>query len=146
MFQRRLFTIQSLWRKYNATGNVRDLRRNPRGRVTTPGQDWYIINQHVRRRQTTATSTARATIGTHQRPIGRQTVVNRLRDAGLQSRRPLKGLVLTLRHRQERLRWARRHIRMTRADWGRVLFTDESKFNRFKPDGNFLFYVFPTFN
>ena len=65
--------------------------------------------------------------------------VNRLRDAGLQSRRPFKGLVLTLRHQQERLRWVRRHIRMTRADWGRVLFTDESKFNRYKRDGIFLF-------
>ena len=42
---------------------------------------------------------------------------------------------MSARHRELRLAWARRHLRFTRADWGRVLFTDESRFNLRRSDG-----------
>ena len=43
-------TIQQLWRKYQVTSSVAVLRRRPRGRVTTLGQDRYILNSHLRDR------------------------------------------------------------------------------------------------
>ena len=75
-----------------------------------------------------------AIIGHHGHAVTAQTVRNRLRDAGLRCRRPYRGLILTTRHRQQRLQWARRHLRMIRADWAAVLFTDESRFNLYDND------------
>ena len=140
-FNRSLSTIHSLYRKYNATGSVDDLRRSPRGRVTTRQQDRYMFLSHLRNRDLTARDTARRTMGLHNRAASDQLVRNRLRSMGLRARRPYVGTVLTDRHRQLRLQWARRHLRNTRADWARVLFTDESKFNLRISDGRARVYL-----
>ena len=42
---------------------------------------------------------------------------------------------MSARHRQLMLAWARRYLRFALADWGRVLFTDESRFNLRRSDG-----------
>ena len=63
-----------------------------------------------------------------------------MRHAGLRARRPYIGLVLTRRHRRQRLNWARRYLRWTRAQWGRVLFTDESRFKLRRADGRVRMY------
>ena len=139
-FNRSLSTIHSLYRKYNATGSVDDLRRSPRGRVTTRQQDRHMFLSHLRNRDLTATDTAKRTMGLHNRAVSDQLVRNRLRSMGLRVRRPYVGTVLTDRHRQLRLQWARRHLRYTRADWARVLFTDESKFNLQRSDGRARVY------
>ena len=114
---------------------MKDLPRRPQRRVTTRGQDRYIATSHLRDRRLTARQTARGTVGRHGRRISDQTVRNRLRESGLRARRPYVGLVLTRRHRRLRLDWARRHLRFTRADWGNVLFSDESRFNLRRSDG-----------
>ena len=44
------------------------------------------------------------------------------------ARRPHQSIPLTPRHKLERLRWARGHLRYTQRQWGKVLFSDESKF------------------
>ena len=76
------------------------------------------------------------TLGTHGRPISYATVRRRLRSAGIRCRRPYTlGIILTDCHRQDRLRWARRHVRLNRVDWTGALFTDESRFNLYKNDG-----------
>lgn len=79
-------------------------------------------------------------IGNHQRNISTQPVRNQLREFGLRARRPFVGIVLTQRHRQIWLQWARRHLRFTRADWANVLFTDETRFNLRRSDGRLRVY------
>lgn len=133
-------TIQRLMHKYRRVGNVQNLPRRPRSRATTPRQDRYIVLSHLRQRQLRATDTARVTIGTHGRNISSMTVGKRLRTAGIKARRPFRGIVLTQRHRRARLRWARTHLRLTRADWAQVLFTDESRFKLHCNDGRRLVY------
>ena len=59
--------------------------------VTTRGQDRY--NTHLRNRFQTATATAANTHGTHNNCISVQTVHNRLREGGLNARRPYVGCV-----------------------------------------------------
>ena len=137
---RNVSVVARLVHKYQRTGRVEDERRHPRGRVTTQIQDGQIVADHLRDRFKTATFTSRTTLGTHGRPISRRTVLRRLRDQGLRARRPFRGLVLTQRHRQQRERWARRHQRMTRAEWANVLFTDESRFNLYNSDGRWRVY------
>jgi hypothetical protein len=112
----------------------------PASKTKTSCDDRYIRLTHLRDGGRTASATARHTLGMHGRPMSEQTVRNRLRDGGLRARSPYVGLVLSARRRQLRLAWARRHLRFTRADWGRVLFTDESRFNLRRSDGRSRVY------
>lgn len=63
------------------------------------------------------------------------TVRRRLSAAGLNGHVAVKKPLLTARHRQLRLEFARRHEQWSWVDWSCVLFTDESKFNMFQSDG-----------
>ena len=62
----------------------------PRPRVTTRGQDRYIMNTHLRNRFQTATATAANTPGLHNNRISVQTARNRLRENGLHARHPYR--------------------------------------------------------
>ena len=53
--------VRSLRRRFVQTGITEDLPRSGRPRVTTPAQDRYILNQHLRNRFLTATATASVT-------------------------------------------------------------------------------------
>ena len=142
-FGRQINSIRKLWAKFRQTGSVRDRRRQPRSRVTSRPQDRYIVLTHLRNRFKSATSTARATRGLHGRIISSQTVRNRLKEANLRARRPRRCLVLTQRHKRARLLWARRHLRLTRADWANVLFVDETKIKLKGSDGRKRVYRRP---
>ena len=132
--------IERLWAKFNQTGTVANRRRRPRRRVTTRRQDRYIVLSHLRDRRMTAASTARRTNGIHNRPVRNDTITDRLREAGVRARRPMKAPVLLRRHRAARLAWARRHLRFTRADWANVLFVDETKIKINGSDGRLRVY------
>ena len=65
----------------------------------------------------------------NRRQISDQTVRNRLHAIGLRARRPVRGPVLTRRHREARLPWSRNRIHWTvHHHWRRVVFSDESHF------------------
>ena len=72
----------------------------------------------VRQRQLAATVTA------SQYGVSGQTNRNRLRRNAqpIRARRPYTGQIRTQRHR------AAKHLNLRRADWNRVLLTDESRF------------------
>ena len=60
--------------------------------------------------------------------ISTQTVRNRLHELGLNARRPALHIPLTRQHLQDRLDFARTHVRWTIRYWMPVPFTDESRF------------------
>ena len=132
--------VRSLRRRFVQTGSTEDLPRRGRPRVTTPAQDRYILNQHLRNRFLTATATTSVTPGTHNPRISTQTVRNRLAENNLRARRPYVGTVLTDRHRRDRLQWADRHINWTRQDGRTILFSDESRFALSNSDGQIRVY------
>ena len=119
-------TITRLWDRFQQQGSTRDRPRSGRPRVTTAAQDRYIRVRHLRQRTTTATSTAAAIPG-HRR-ISDQTVRNRLRDAGIRARRPVRGIILTQQHRQLRRQWCQAHRVWPQLRWRNVWFSDESRF------------------
>ncbi|GFX78968.1 transposable element Tc1 transposase [Trichonephila clavipes] len=96
----------------------------PRG--TTPADDRYIVLQARRNRRQTAGEIARQATG---RPISRFTVARRLHGGGLFARRPVRCVPLTPAHRRRRSLWCRKHRNWRDNEWGRVLFTDESRFS-----------------
>lgn len=121
-------TIRRLVQRHGETGSVADRPRPGRERVTTPDQDRYILNQHLRDRFRTASRPARETPGRHNPRISSPTVRRRLRAANLNARRPLRGNVMTHQRRHNRLQWCQERLRWTQRQWGAVLFTDESRF------------------
>jgi len=129
-----------LARKYRQTGSVRDLQRQPRPRVTTPAQDRHIRFLHLRNLCKPATETAGTTVCNHGRPISPPTVRSRLRERQIPARQPAVKVVLTRRHRQACLEWARAHLRFTRVDWANVLFLDETRYNVSGNDGRLRVY------
>ena len=134
-------TVRRLRQRYRETGRTVDHPRSGRPRVTTPAQDRYIRISHLRDRYRMATTTARVTPGTHNPSISAQTVRNRLREAGLRACRPVViRQVLTRHHQQQRRLWAQTHLRWTRQEWQKVLFTDESRFCLTRGDGRIRVY------
>ncbi|GFX12679.1 transposable element Tcb2 transposase [Trichonephila clavipes] len=77
----------------------------------------------------TAGEIARHTTQVTGRPISRFTVARRLHGGGLFARRPVRCVPLTPAHRRSRSLWCREHRNWRDNEWGRVLFTDESRFS-----------------
>ena len=134
--------VRNLRRRFVQTGSTEDLPCSGRQRVTTPAQDRYILNQHLRNRFLTATATASVTPGTHNPRISAQTLRTCLAENNLCVCHPYVGTVLTDRHRRDmsRLQWADRHINWTRQDWRTILFSDESRFVLSNSDGRIKVY------
>ncbi|GFV33806.1 transposable element Tcb1 transposase [Trichonephila clavipes] len=72
---------------------------------------------------------ARHTTQANGRPISRFTVTRRLHGGGLFARRPVRRVPSTPAHRRRRSLWCREHRNWRDNEWGRVLFTDESRFS-----------------
>ena len=85
-------TVQELQRRQRETGAAIDRPRSGRPRITSERDDRYILLSHLRDRQLTAVETARDLQAV--RRIHPQTVRNRLREAGLRSRRPAIRTIL----------------------------------------------------
>ncbi|GFY08138.1 transposable element Tcb2 transposase [Trichonephila clavipes] len=99
----------------------------PRG--TTPADDRYIVLQARRNRWQTAGEISRHTTQATGRPISRFTVARRLHGGGLFARHPVRCVLLTPANRRRRSLWCREHRNWKDNEWGRVLFTDESRFS-----------------
>ncbi|GFT12561.1 transposable element Tc1 transposase [Trichonephila clavipes] len=86
-----------------------------------------IVSRLWRQFQTTGTAIRGFSIG---RPRGTTPVDDRrLHGGGLFARRPVRCVPLTPAHRRRRSLWCREHRNWRDNEWGRVLFTDESRFS-----------------
>ncbi|GFU61425.1 transposable element Tcb2 transposase [Trichonephila clavipes] len=121
--------VSRLWRKFQTTGTAIRGFSSGRPRGTTPADDRYIVLQARRNRRQTAGEIARHTTQATGRPISRFTVARRLHGGGLFARRPVRCVPLTPAHRRRRSLWCRKHRNWRDNEWGRVLFTDESRFS-----------------
>ncbi|GFX12326.1 transposable element Tcb2 transposase [Trichonephila clavipes] len=99
----------------------------PRG--TTPADNPYIVLQARRNRLQTKVEITRHTKQATARPISCFTVPRRLNGGGLFARRPVRCVPLTPAHRRRRSLWCRKHRNWRDSEWGRALFTDESRFS-----------------
>ncbi|GFV61166.1 transposable element Tcb2 transposase [Trichonephila clavipes] len=100
-----------------------------RSRGTTPADDRYIVLKARRNRRQTVGEIARHTAPATGRPISRFTVARRLHGGGLFARRPVRSVPLTPAHQRRRSLLCQEHQNWRDNEWGRVLFTDESRFS-----------------
>ncbi|GFV56002.1 transposable element Tcb1 transposase [Trichonephila clavipes] len=121
--------ISRLWRQFQTTETAIRGFSSGRPRGTTPADDRYIVLQARRNRRQTAGEIARHTTQATGRPISRFTVARRLHGGGLFARRPVRCVPLMPAHRRRRSLWCREHRSWRDNEWGRVLFTDESRFS-----------------
>ncbi|GFW04162.1 transposable element Tcb2 transposase [Trichonephila clavipes] len=121
--------VSRLWRQFQTTGTAIRGFSSGRPRGITPANDRYIVLQARRNRRLTAGEIARHTTQATGRPISRFTVARRLHGGGLFVRRPVRCVHLTPAHRRRRSLWCREHRNWRDNEWGRVLFTDESRFS-----------------
>ncbi|GFV71397.1 transposable element Tcb1 transposase [Trichonephila clavipes] len=121
--------VSRLWRQFQTTGTAIRGFSSGRPRGATPADDRYIVLQARRNRWQTAGEIARHTTQATGRPISRFTVARRLHGGGLFARRPVRCVPLTPAHRRRRSLWCREHRNWRDNEWGRVLFTDESRFS-----------------
>ncbi|GFW40095.1 transposable element Tcb2 transposase [Trichonephila clavipes] len=121
--------VSRLWRQFQTTGIAIRGFSSGRPRGTTPADDQYIVLQARRNRRQTAGEIARHTTQATGRPISRFTVARRLHGGGLFARRPVRCVPLTPAHRRRRSLCCREHRNWRDNEWGRVLFTDESRFS-----------------
>ncbi|GFX58530.1 transposable element Tcb2 transposase [Trichonephila clavipes] len=86
-----------------------------------------IVSRLWRQFQTTGTAIRGFSSG---RPRGTKPADDRrLHGGGLFARRPVRCVPLTPAHRRRRSLWCREHRDWRDNEWGRVLFTDESRFS-----------------
>ncbi|GFW87093.1 hypothetical protein TNCV_5124471 [Trichonephila clavipes] len=122
---------QSVRRHLDAFTRGRIIGKLEEGRsVTSVAAEFGIAHSIARRnRRQTAGEIARHTTQATGRPISRFTVARRLHGGGLFARRPVRCVPLTPAHRRRRSLWCREHRNWRDNEWGRVLFTDESRFS-----------------
>ncbi|GFX57103.1 transposable element Tc1 transposase [Trichonephila clavipes] len=123
------FSYESRGLKESQSMGMGGNKNSGRPRGTTPADDRYIVLQARRNRRQTAGEIARHTTQATGRPISRFTVARRLHGGGLFARRPVRCVPLTPAHRRRRSLWCREHRNWRDNEWGRVLFTDETRFS-----------------
>lgn len=130
-------------RRYWETGLYTRRRGSGRPRVTGLRDDRFILMHTLRNRFSTAAETSRRLRAARGVEVSAETVRRRLQEMTLRARRPARRATLTAAHRRARLSFAREHRHWTVDDWRNVLFTDESRYALFNPDGRLRVYRRP---
>lgn len=128
-------TVRKWVQKHKDTGSVDCKVRTNRPKKTTATTDRWIVRTSLKNRSLTAEDIREELARTANLQVGVHTVRRRLREAGLNARRPAKKPLLTKKMTQARLNWAKEHSSWTENDWKNVLWSDETKFNLFGSDG-----------
>lgn len=125
-FQVNQSIIARLLQKYRATGTVSERHRAGKPHKTTPRED-RLLSRAAKRDPFKCARLLRENWHTQNR-VSIRTVTRRLNNAGLNARRPIKRPLLTQRHRQARLEWARARQNWNIRSWRRIHWSDESRF------------------
>lgn len=128
-------TISSIVKKFKTFGSVVNLPGRGRFRKTTEKMDRRIMNKIKFNRFESAAKIAEELKKDEGIEISPQTIRNRIKENGFNSRVVRKKPYLTKRHMQRRLDFAKKYVNMPLTYWKRVLWSDESKFNLVCSDG-----------
>lgn len=120
-------------RRYRQTGEYTRRAGQGRKRVTSARDDRFMTSSVLRNRTLTSSEVRSTLQDVRQVTISTKTVRRRLKEAGIKSYLPARGPLLTTDHRVARANFARSYQSWNDDDWGKILFTDESRFC-LKPD------------
>lgn len=106
-----------------------------RKKLTTDAEDRMLCRLSLRDRFSSASVLQGQWLKSSGVQVSKRTVQYRLKNMGLESRKPAKKPLLTKKMMCSRLEWAKKYINWTAADWRKVIFSDESRFNLHGHDG-----------
>lgn len=118
-------TVKFWLKRYEETGDVEELDRPGRTRVTSPQEDKKIISMQERDREATASHIKKKL----KLDVSENTIRRRVKESGLNFGLPLVKPLLSEQHMKKRLQWAKAN---TDRDWNKVLFTDECTIKLFQ--------------
>ena len=127
--------VQELVKKHKETGTVQDRSREGRPRMTTKREDRLLARMSIRDRRKTAPELRSDWLEDAAVDASVSTVRRRLHEVGLRGCVAVKKPLLTQRHKDNRLTWAREHRDWSADDWGRVIWSDESTFQLWRTKG-----------
>ena len=110
----------------NRTESVKEHQRTGKPLKTTPRADRLI--KRLTRQQPFSTANMLRSRWIVNGRISRRTVNRRLNNARFRARRPIKRLLLPIRHKIALLQWPRDHMGWNIRSWQRVHWSDESNF------------------
>lgn len=116
-------------------GTLERKPRSGRPRKTTPREDKMIVRKSVKDPRLTAPVILADFNQTNTNKIAVSTVKRRLKEAGLNGRRPSKKPLISKKNRIARLKFCKERLHWTEKEWSKVLWSDESKYNLFSSDG-----------
>jgi transposase len=123
-----LTTIYDNIRKLKKTGTVDHARGNGRPKKITAKAS-RALGQYVRRDTSLSTRTLATKLSKLDVHVSHVTVSKHLADLGYSKCLPRATPMLTPKHKQKRVEWARTHLN---DDWSRTLFSDETAFQLFR--------------
>jgi len=115
----------------NALGGLHATVRTGRPRITTDRANRLLVRLARRNRL----ASARQLLNFWAERVSRFTVYRRLREAGLRPYRRLRRPLLNVINRLGRLRWAQQRALWRQPAWDTVVWSDESRFCLYNPDG-----------
>ena len=121
--------IWRLWQRYRDLHTVQRRHGSGRKRKKKPTEDRFVRLKALRNWRSTATDLWGELIKAHGTVVSTQTVLSRLREGQLKSRRPLRVPRLQPHHRIQRLQFAQEHVQWQLRHWTPVFFSNESRFH-----------------
>jgi hypothetical protein len=113
---------------------IADLPRCHKKKITSPQDDRVIVRTALgNRRRSSKDIAADMTAAGVQ--VSARTIRRRLCASGLKAHIPRQKPFLNPAQRKKRVNWCKEHLNWSEDDWGKVLFSDESKISLFGSDG-----------
>lgn len=124
-------TVGLTVKRFVATGSLKNKPITGRHRIMNPNDDKYLLIVSKRdRRKTVPQITEEFNLG-RANIVSGSTIRRSLIRSNMKGRVGVKKPLLRQQNIEKRLKWAKSHVNWTPSQCGRVLFTDESKFELF---------------
>lgn len=122
-------TCLRIQRRFRETGQLKRRPGSSGVRKTVPREDRTLKRLAKQNRKLPYRKLALLWSAQCQKQFSHETVRSRFSEMGLKRKKPQRKPLLTKRHKESRLQFAREHSHRTGKYWERVVFSDEKKFN-----------------
>ena len=128
-------TIVRLKKMYGETDNIQNKSNSGCSRKLNEYDEHNIIRSIMTRECSNAVQIQKSLKVNDNIEVSSSTVRRALKRNGLAARVKCKKPLLSKKHREKRLNFAKRYKNWTVSDWNKVVWSDESKFQIFGSDG-----------
>lgn len=128
-------TVAYLVKQFRETGDVKRRQIPGRPKCTTEREDMLLARLCKKDPFKSASRLNAEMRVDHGVSMSVTTTKKRLKDSVLSARRPVKKPLVSKKNRKARLEFAKSHLDWTTQQWGKILWSDESKYMLFSSDG-----------